>query len=96
MTATPDGTGPVQFTIVRERGHIVDVVTDSTGLNHFLRVLRLSRSYHTWVNYAHDPVLRSMRIFRRGPHDNIVQRVSKQRGRSRAERIRQKPAVGRR
>ena len=46
--------GGVQFTVSRAHGQIVDVQTDSPELNHFLRVIKLNRTYNTWLNYALD------------------------------------------
>ena len=45
---------PVHFTFVRQHGQLTDCTTTSPEVNHFLDVIRLSRAYHTWVNYAHD------------------------------------------
>lgn len=45
---------PVHFTLVRQEGKLTDCLTSSPTLNHFLDVIKLSRAYHTWVNYAHD------------------------------------------
>jgi site-specific recombinase XerD len=44
----------VQFTVIRAHGRIVDVQTDSPEINHFLRVIKLSRAHNTWLNYALD------------------------------------------
>jgi site-specific recombinase XerD len=46
--------GNVQFTVSRAHGRIVEVQTDSPEINHFLRVIKLSRAYNTWLNYALD------------------------------------------
>jgi integrase/recombinase XerC len=46
--------GSVQFTVIRAHGRIVDVQTDSPEINHFLRLIKLSRTYNTWLNYALD------------------------------------------
>jgi site-specific recombinase XerD len=54
MTNLAAGRPGVQFTLVRERGQLRDVVTDSPAINHFLRVIKLGRSHNTWVSYAHD------------------------------------------
>lgn len=54
MTDTADGATGVRFTLVREQGRLSDVVTDSPAIDHFLRVIKLTRAYHTWVGYAHD------------------------------------------
>ena len=44
----------VRFTVVRAGGKIVDVQTTSPEVNHFLRLLKLSRAHNTWLNYALD------------------------------------------
>lgn len=44
----------VQFTVLRAGGKIVDVQSTSPEINHFLRVLKLSRAQNTWLNYALD------------------------------------------
>jgi site-specific recombinase XerC len=44
----------VTFMVVRAGGQIVDVQTNSTEIDHFLRILKLTRAHHTWVNYALD------------------------------------------
>ena len=44
----------MQFTVVRAGGKIVDVQTNSPEINHFLRLLKLSRAHNTWLNYALD------------------------------------------
>ncbi len=54
MTVHPDISPSVQFTVVREQGRITDITTTSPWVAHFLNLLQVSRSYHTWVNYAYD------------------------------------------
>lgn len=44
----------VDFTFLHHEGRLVDCVTSSPVLNHFLDVMKLSRANNTWVNYAHD------------------------------------------
>jgi len=44
----------VQFTITRAGGQIVDVQSTSPEINHFLRLVKLSRAHNTWLNYALD------------------------------------------
>jgi site-specific recombinase XerD len=44
----------IRFTIVRQHGQISEILTNSSSLNHFLDVLKLSRAHNTWINYAHD------------------------------------------
>ena len=50
----PGDSTVVQFTMTRQHGRVVDVTTNVAAINHFLAWLKLSRSYHTWLNYAHD------------------------------------------
>jgi site-specific recombinase XerD len=42
------------LTMTREQGRIVSISSNSSLIDHFLRKIRLSCSYHTWVNYAYD------------------------------------------
>jgi len=44
----------IKFTIKWEAGRMVDVTTNSPAVNHFLGYIKLTRAYHTWVNYTHD------------------------------------------
>ena len=44
----------IQFQLDYQEGQLTDVSTTSPPLNHFFKLLKLSRAYHTWVNYAHD------------------------------------------
>lgn len=44
----------IQFAVVRADGKIIDVQTNSPEINHFLRLVKLNRAYHTWLNYALD------------------------------------------
>jgi site-specific recombinase XerD len=37
-----------------EKGHLVEVITNSLPIDHFLKLIKTTRSYNTWVNYAHD------------------------------------------
>lgn len=45
---------PIQVTIEYAHGQMVAVSTNSPLLDHFLQRVKLNRSVHTWVNYAHD------------------------------------------
>lgn len=54
MTMEPLEAGIVQFTVVRAGGQIVEVQTTSPEINHFLRVVKLSRAHNTWLSYALD------------------------------------------
>lgn len=44
----------VQFTITRRQGEISEILTNSSAINHFLDVIKLSRATNTWISYAHD------------------------------------------
>jgi integrase/recombinase XerC len=44
----------IQFTFVQKTGRIIDISTDSSQVNHFLDLLKMSRAYNTWLSYAHD------------------------------------------
>jgi site-specific recombinase XerD len=54
MTAEVLEAAAIQFTVVRAGGQIVDVQSTSTEINHFLRLVKLSRAHNTWLNYALD------------------------------------------
>jgi site-specific recombinase XerD len=54
VTADASGGAAIQFTVARAGGKIVDVQTNSPEINHFLRLLKLSRAHNTWLNYALD------------------------------------------
>jgi len=54
VTEDASGTPAVEFTVTRSGGKIVDVQSSSPEINHFLRVLKLSRAHNTWLNYALD------------------------------------------
>ena len=71
MTAEASGSAAIQFTVIRAGGKIVDVQTSSPEINHFLRLLKLSRAHNTWLNYALD-----LKLF-----FSIVQRLPEQVGR---------------
>jgi len=43
-----------EFSVVREGGQITETVTTSSGINHFLRVVRLTHAHNTWLSYAYD------------------------------------------
>ncbi|NTU63080.1 MAG: hypothetical protein HGB05_06680, partial [Chloroflexi bacterium] len=47
-------TKAVQFTIVRAAGKVTDCRTTSPEINHFLDLIKLTRAYNTWLNYAYD------------------------------------------
>ena len=44
----------VRFTIVRKQGQISEILTNSSLVNHFLDLIKMSRANNTWINYAHD------------------------------------------
>lgn len=54
MTAEVSEGATIQFTVVRAGGKIVDVQTNSPEINHFLRLIKLSRAHNTWLSYALD------------------------------------------
>lgn len=54
MPKKPRPSKPVRFIFVRKQGKIIDCTTNSPVINHFLDMLKLSRAYNTWLNYAHD------------------------------------------
>jgi site-specific recombinase XerD len=45
---------PVQVTIMYAHSTMVEIVTNSPLIDHFLRKIKLGQSVHTWINYAHD------------------------------------------
>ncbi len=45
---------PVRLKIVRKEGKIAAVTTNSSWIAHFLNLVKVSRTYNTWVNYAYD------------------------------------------
>jgi site-specific recombinase XerD len=44
----------IHFTFTYRKGKIVEVSTTSPLVDHFLNKVKLTQSYHTWVNYAYD------------------------------------------
>ncbi|MCD4802545.1 MAG: tyrosine-type recombinase/integrase [Anaerolineales bacterium] len=44
----------VDITFRWENGHLVKVITKYPHIDHFLNLIKTTRSYNTWVNYAHD------------------------------------------
>jgi len=44
----------IHFTIVWEKGRVIDVSTNSASVDHFLDLVKMSRAYNTWLNYAYD------------------------------------------
>lgn len=50
-SACADG---VEFTMRRQDGRVTEVHTTSPAVDHFLRLVNVRDSYHTWVNYAFD------------------------------------------
>jgi site-specific recombinase XerD len=44
----------INFTVIRTAGKVSDIQTNSPEIEHFLNVLRLTRSFNTWLNYAQD------------------------------------------
>jgi site-specific recombinase XerD len=55
MTSVPHGSAAgVTFALTHEHGKLVAVETTSPLIDHFLKVIKLSRAYNTWVSYTHD------------------------------------------
>ena len=54
MAATARTQHPVRFTIVRKHGQVSEILTNSSRINHFLDMLKMSRARNTWINYGHD------------------------------------------
>lgn len=44
----------VQFVVVWKQGKVSRVSTTSKEVNHFLDLVKMTRSYNTWVNYVYD------------------------------------------
>ena len=44
----------VCFTFVRQEGQIADISTNAPLVNHFLDLIKMSRTYNTWISYAYD------------------------------------------
>ena len=68
MADEPAHSPAILFTVVRAGGKIVDVQSTSPEINHFLRVLKLTRAHNTWLNYALDLKL-FFRIVQVPPHN---------------------------
>ena len=54
MSGTTTAKSAVRFVIAWTQGEVTNVATNSPEIKHFLDVVRMTRSYHTWVNYVHD------------------------------------------
>ena len=54
MAAQSRAQHPVRFTIIRKQGQVSEILTNSSQVNHFLDLLKLSRARNTWINYGHD------------------------------------------
>jgi len=54
MSSDPSFEPAVQFTFVREGGQVTDISTNDPAVNHFLDLVKMKRSYNTWISYAHD------------------------------------------
>ena len=53
--AVPVASEPaIRFTITQEQNRVTAVSTNSSVVNHFLDLIKLSRAYNTWVSYAYD------------------------------------------
>jgi site-specific recombinase XerD len=44
----------IEFDVKWEAGRMLEVHTSSAVVNHFLDYIKMTRAYHTWVNYTHD------------------------------------------
>ena len=44
----------IHFTITQEKNRVTAVSTNSSWVNHFLDLIKLSRAYNTWISYAYD------------------------------------------
>jgi site-specific recombinase XerD len=47
-------TSKIYFRVIRKAGKVSDIKTNSPEIAHFLNLLRLTRSFNTWLNYAQD------------------------------------------
>ena len=54
MTAKSRARPRIRFTIVRKQGNIAEILTNSSLVNHFLDVIKMSRATNTWINYGYD------------------------------------------
>lgn len=43
----------VHFTLLWEKGQVIDVSTNSASIDHFLDLIKMSRADNTWLNHAH-------------------------------------------
>lgn len=58
----------VAISIHWKQGRVIRVESNSRAVNHFLELIRASRAYNTWVNYAHDLKL-FFRIVQKSPDE---------------------------
>jgi integrase/recombinase XerC len=54
MSSNTVGKPTVCFTFSRQEGRITDISTNAPLVNHFLDLIKMSRTYNTWISYAHD------------------------------------------
>jgi len=54
MNETVSTEPAIRFTIMQEKSRVIAVSTNSSLINHFLDLIKLSRAYNTWVSYAYD------------------------------------------
>jgi integrase/recombinase XerD len=54
MSSNTVGKPAVRFTFVKQEGQITDISTNAPLVNHFLDLIKMSRTYNTWISYAHD------------------------------------------
>jgi integrase/recombinase XerC len=50
----PSSDQVIFLTMTRQQGRIIGVSSNSSLIDHFLRKINMSCSFHTWVNYAYD------------------------------------------
>jgi site-specific recombinase XerD len=54
MNTEKNDKSAVSISFKWERGHLTEVISNSPPIDHFLDLIKTTRSYNTWVNYAHD------------------------------------------
>jgi len=54
MKSNVSGNQSIDISFMWENGHLGKVITNSPPIDHFLGLIKNTRSYNTWVNYAHD------------------------------------------
>jgi len=54
MKSNVSGNQSIDISFMWEKGKLVKVITNSHHIDHFLNLIKATRSYNTWANYAHD------------------------------------------